>query len=218
MIQKPKVYVVFYSTYGHVKILAENVRDGVVAGGGDCKLFQIEETLSEEVLGKMNAPPKDKSIPTIKPAELADADGIIFGFPTRFGMMPAQVKAFFDNTTALWKSGGLVGKTAGIFTSCGTQGGGMETTCLTSITQFAHHGMVFVPIGYTCPEMDNDAIHGGSAYGAGTIAGPMGERKPTPHERKLAQHQGKHFAGITHALVVGKQSINAAQTQTLKEG
>eukprot|EP00918_Siedleckia_nematoides_P013341 GHVU01029070.1.p2 GENE.GHVU01029070.1~~GHVU01029070.1.p2 ORF type:complete len:101 (+),score=11.21 GHVU01029070.1:855-1157(+) len=94
----------------------------------------------------------------------------------------------------------------------------METTCLTSITQFVHHGMIFVPIGYSCPLLlDNEAIHGGSPYGAGTIAGPMGERKPTPNERKLAQHQGKHFAGITHAFVVGSQSVKAAETHTLKE-
>jgi NAD(P)H dehydrogenase (quinone) len=119
----------YYSTYGHVLSLAKKVKEGADSVEGvEAVLYQVPETLSPEVLEKMSAPAKDKSIPIISPAELVDADGIIFGFPTRYGSMNAQMKAFFDSTGALWQTGALAGKPAGIFTSTGSQGGGQETT------------------------------------------------------------------------------------------
>jgi NAD(P)H dehydrogenase (quinone) len=141
----------------------------------------------------------------ISPAELEEADGIIFGFPTRFGMMAAQMKAFFDATGGLWMAGKLVGKPAAAFVSTGTQGGGQETTILTAITQLTHHGMVFVPIGYSSPLIANiDEVHGGSPYGAGTLAGPTGSRMPSELELAVAKHQGVHFTGVAKALKVGR--------------
>ncbi|CAL5095663.1 unnamed protein product [Urochloa decumbens] len=194
----------FYSTYGHVAKLAEEIKKGAASVEGvEVKIFQVPETLPEEVLGKMGAPPKTEA-PVITPQELAEADGILFGFPTRFGMMAAQMKAFFDATGGLWREQSLAGKPAGIFFSTGTQGGGQETTALTAVTQLTHHGMVFVPVGYTfgAKMFDMESVHGGSPYGAGTFAGD-GSRWPTEVELEHAFHQGKYFAGIAKRLKGG---------------
>ncbi|OAY79016.1 NAD(P)H dehydrogenase (quinone) FQR1, partial [Ananas comosus] len=182
----------------HVEKLAEEIKKGASSVVGvEAKLWQVAETLPEEVLTKMGAPAKS-DVPIIKPNELVDADGIIFGFPTRFGMMAAQFKAFLDATGGLWRTQQLAGKPAGIFFSTGTQGGGQETTALTAVTQLTHHGMIFVPIGYTFGagmfEMEN--VKGGSPYGAGTFAGD-GSRLPSELELQQAFHQGQYFATIT---------------------
>ncbi|KGN49166.1 NAD(P)H dehydrogenase (quinone) FQR1 [Cucumis sativus] len=196
-----KVYIVYYSTYGHVLRLAEEIQKGVASVEGvEVKLWQVPETLPSEVLEKMQAPPKGEA-PIITPSELAEADGLLFGFPTRFGMMCAQFKAFMDATGSLWRTQSLAGKPAGIFYSTASQGGGQETTPLTAITQLVHHGMLFVPIGYSFGagmfEMEN--IKGGSPYGAGTLAGD-GSRQPSELELQQAFHQGKYFAGIAKKL------------------
>ncbi|TVU20067.1 hypothetical protein EJB05_36254 [Eragrostis curvula] len=196
-----KVYVVFYSTYGHVAKLAEEIKKGAASVEGvEVKVWQVPEILSEEVLGKMGAPPKTDA-PVITPQDLAEADGILFGFPTRFGMMASQMKAFFDATGGLWREQSLAGKPAGVFFSTGTQGGGQETTPLTAVTQLTHHGMVFVPVGYTfgAKLFDMESVHGGSPYGAGTFAGD-GSRWPTEVELEHAFHQGKYFAGVAKKL------------------
>jgi NAD(P)H dehydrogenase (quinone) len=176
-------------------------------------VLQVAETLPAEVLAKMHAPPKDANVRTITdPQELKQYDGILFGIPTRFGMMPAQMKAFVDSTGGLWMEGALVGKTGGVFFSTATQGGGQETTALTAITQFTHHGMIYVPIGYSDPSiMSMDEVHGGSPYGAGTFAGPKGDRQPSALELGVAQHQGKHFGTITSALKAGRAALAATK-------
>ncbi|KAK8706108.1 hypothetical protein V6N13_049685 [Hibiscus sabdariffa] len=172
-----KVYIVYYSMYGHVEQLAEEIKKGAASVEGvEATLWQ---TLSEEILGKMSAPPKS-DVPIITPNDLAEADGFIFGFPTRFGMMSAQFKAFMDATGGLWRTQQLAGKPAGIFYSTGSQGGGQETTPLTAITQLVHHGMIFVPIGYSfgAGMFEMEQVKGGSPYGAGTYAGD-GSRMPS---------------------------------------
>ncbi|CAG7909983.1 unnamed protein product [Brassica rapa] len=160
------------------------------------------ETLPEEALLKMSAPPKSGS-PIITPNDLTEADGFVLGFPTRFGMMAAQFKAFLDATGGLWRTQALAGKPAGIFYSTGSQGGGQETTALTAITQLVHHGMIFVPIGYTfgAGMFEMEKVKGGSPYGAGTFAGD-GSRQPTQLELEQAFHQGKYIATITKKLKV----------------
>ncbi|MED6167503.1 hypothetical protein PIB30_003475 [Stylosanthes scabra] len=196
-----KLYVVYYSMYGHVEKLAQEIKKGAASVEGvEVKIWQVPETLPEEVLGKMGAPPKTDA-PIITPDELATADGFVFGFPTRFGMMPAQFKAFLDSTGGLWRTQQLAGKPAGIFYSTGSQGGGQETTALTAITQLVHHGMIFVPIGYTfgAGMFDMENVKGGSPYGAGTYAGD-GSRQPTELELEQAFHQGKYLATITKKL------------------
>ncbi|KAL8467824.1 hypothetical protein ACS0TY_031170 [Phlomoides rotata] len=196
-----KLYIVYYSTYGHVAKLAEEIKKGAdTVEGVEAKIWQVPETLSDDVLAKMGAPPKS-DVPVITPNELAEADGVIFGFPTRFGMMAAQFKAFFDSTGGLWKSQALAGKPAGLFYSTGSQGGGQETTALTAITQLTHHGMIFVPIGYTygAGMFEIEKVKGGSPYGSGTYAGD-GSRLPSEAELGQAFHQGKYIAGITKKL------------------
>lgn len=189
--------------YGHVEKLAKRMKKGVDGAeeGVEAFLYRVAETLPDDVLDHMKAPPKDPDVPEITAAELAEADGIIFGFPTRFGSMAAQMKAFFDSTGQLWKEQTLAGKPAGFFVSTGTQGGGQETTAWTAITQLAHHGMLFVPIGYTfgAAMFKMDSIRGGSPYGAGVFAGD-GTREPTETELGLAEHQGKYMAGVVKRL------------------
>ncbi|KAF5742216.1 minor allergen Alt a 7-like [Tripterygium wilfordii] len=190
-----KVYIVYYSMYGHVAKLAKEIEKGAASiEGVEAKIWQVPETLTGEVLEKMGAAPKSDA-PIITPDELAEADGLLLGFPTRFGMMSAQFKAFMDATGGLWKSQTLAGKPAGIFYSTGSQGGGQETTPLTAITQLVHHGMVFVPVGYTfgAGMFEMEKVKGGSPYGAGTYAGD-GSRQPSQLELELAFHQGKYFA------------------------
>jgi len=192
--------------YGHVHKMAQAVAKGVEEAGGEVKLFQVAETLPKDVLDKMGAPPKP-DVPVINPNDLADADGFIFGIPTRFGMMASQVKALFDATGQLWGKGALVGKVGSLFFSTATQGGGQETTAFTAVTQFVHHGIIYVPIGYSSPLLFNmDEIHAGSPYGAGTFAGPKGERSPSKLELDVAEHQGKYVTGVVAALKRGREA------------
>jgi len=190
--------------------MAQEVAKGVESGGAEVKLLQVPETLPKEVLEKMHAPAKP-DVPIATPQDLAEADGIIFGIPTRFGMMTAQMKAYFDATGQLWQKGTLVGKPASIFHSTATQGGGQETTALTTVTQLTHHGMIFVPIGYGNPSLFNmDEVHGGSPYGAGTFAGGDGSRQPTQLELGIAAYQGKYFAGVVNALKAGRAATQSS--------
>lgn len=120
----------------------------------------------------------------------------------------AQMKAFFDGTGGHWQKGALVGKPGAVFVSTGSQGGGQETTAFTTVTQLSHHGMIFVPYGYQSPEVqfDNSSVHGGSAYGAGCIAGADGSRKPSEAELSVAKAQGAYFAKTALALKKGRSA------------
>jgi len=196
--KKLKIFIVFYSMYGHVEILAKKMKKGVDSVEGvEGVLYRVPETLAPEVLGQMRVPQKDSEVPVISADGLVEADGLLFGFPTRYGSMAAQMKAFFDSTGRLWEQQRLVGMPAGFFVSTGTQGGGQETTAWTAITQLAHHGMVYVPIGYTfgAEMFKMDSIRGGSPYGAGVFSGD-GTREPSETELALAEHQGRYMAGM----------------------
>lgn len=196
--KKLKIFIVFYSTYGHVEILAKRMKKGVDSiEGVEGVLYRVPETLAPDILEQMRVPPKDNEVPLISVEELVEADGFLFGFPTRYGCMAAQMKAFFDSTGRLWEHQRLAGVPAGFFVSTGTQGGGQETTAWTAITQLAHHGMLYVPIGYTfgAGMFKMDSIRGGSPYGAGVFSGD-GTREPSDAELALAEHQGKYMAGI----------------------
>ncbi|RLN47302.1 hypothetical protein BBJ28_00002308 [Nothophytophthora sp. Chile5] len=195
------VAIIYYSTYGHIAKLAESVKEGVESVPGvTATIYQVAETLPEEVLSKMHAAPK-KDYPVATADTLKDADAVLFGFPTRFGSLPAQVKALFDSCGGLWAAGALVGKPAGIFFSTGTQGGGQETTAFTSLTFLAHQGMTFVPLGYRAPELFNmEEIHGGSPWGAGTLASGDGSRQVSKLELTVATTQGKSFAEVAKKL------------------
>ena len=137
------------------------------------KILEPAETLPDEVLAKMHAPPKSSSIPVLtNPEDLTKYDALLFGIPTRYGNFPAQWKAFWDKTGGIWATGGYWGKYAGLFVSTGTQGGGQESTALAAMSTLAHHGLIYVPLGYktTFGQLSNlSEVHGGSAWGAGTF-------------------------------------------------
>lgn len=196
-----KLYIVYYSTYGHVETMAQEIYRGANSlEGVEATLWQVPETLPDKVLEKMKAPPR-KEVPIITPEQLVEADGFIFGFPSRFGMMAAQFKAFFDSADDPWRTQKLAGKPAGIFWSTGFHGGGQENTALTAITQLAHYGIIFVPLGYTfeADMFEVNEVKGGSTYGSGTYAGD-GSRQPTSIELEKAFYQGKYVASITKKL------------------
>ncbi|XP_006464035.1 hypothetical protein AGABI2DRAFT_194638 [Agaricus bisporus var. bisporus H97] len=191
----PRVAIVIYSMYGHIATMAEAVKAGIVKAGGKVDIYQVPETLSNEILVKMKAPAKP-SYPVIQPEGLTEYDAFLFGIPTRYGTMPAQWKAFWDATGGLWAAGKLAGKYAGIFVSTGTQNGGQETTALTTLTTLTHHGIIFVPFGYShaFAEFSSfETVRGGSPWGAGTYAGHDGSRSPVPLELTIAEKHGKSF-------------------------
>jgi len=200
-----KVYVVFYSMYGHIHTLAQSVVEGAKSvAGAEVSLFQVAELVPDEVLEKMgakNARAGFSAVPIIKPEQLADADAIIFGTPTRFGNMCAQMRNFLDQTGGLWAKGALVGKVGSVFTSTGTQHGGQETTITSFHTTLLHHGMVIVGVPYACQELVNmKEITGGTPYGASTLAGADGSRQVSANELAIGRFQGKHVAEIAKKL------------------
>jgi len=200
-----KILVLFYSTYGHVYKMAEAVAEGArEVDGANVILRRIPETLSKDVLEKQGALEAQKSfahIPEASVDELAEADAILFGTPTRYGNMIGQMSQFLDATGSLWASGALVGKVGGVFTSSATQHGGQESTILNFHTTLLHHGMVVVGLPYAFSGQTTLAeISGGSPYGASTIAGGEGQRWPSENELEGARFQGRHAAAITKKL------------------
>lgn len=200
-----KILIVYYSMYGHIHRMAEAVAEGArEVKGADVSMYRVPETLTEEVLGKMGALEAQKSlahVPVCTVNELATADAIIFGTPTRFGNMCGQMRQFLDATGGLWAKGALVGKVGSVFTSSATQHGGQESTILTFLTNLLHQGMVVVGLPYTFDgQMRIDEITGGSPYGASTIAGTQGERMPSENELNAARFQGRHVAEIAAKL------------------
>jgi NAD(P)H dehydrogenase (quinone) len=195
-----KLLVLYYSTYGHIETMANAVAEGARSiDGVEVTLKRVPETMPEEVAKKYGAK-LDQAALIAEPGELAEYDAIIFGTPTRFGNMAAQMRNFLDQTGQLWMKGALVGKVSSVFASTGT-GGGNESTILTFIPTLLHHGMIYVGLPYSAPELtDISEVRGGSPYGAATIAGPDGSRQPSEKELSLARFQGKHVAGIAAQL------------------
>lgn len=200
-----KVLIVYYSMYGHINRMAQAIDDGVrTVKGAEAVLRRVPETLPNEVLEKMGALEAQKgfaNVPVATIDDLAAADAIIFGTPTRFGNMCGQMRQFLDATGGLWAKGALVGKVGSVFTSSGTQHGGQESTILSFHITLLHHGFVVVGLPYAFQgQMRNDEITGGSPYGASTIAGTQGERTPTENELAAARFQGAHVAAIAAKL------------------
>lgn len=196
----PKILVLYYSMYGHVETMAGAVAEGARSVEGvEVSLKRVPETMPLEVAKQYGAK-LDQAAPLASPKELADYDAILFGSPTRFGNMTAQMRNFLDQTGGLWVKGGLVGKVGSVFTSTGT-GGGNESTIISFVTTLIHHGMIYVGLPYTCPELaDISELKGGSPWGAATIAGADGSRKPSVKELAQALFQGRHVAGIAKKL------------------
>jgi NAD(P)H dehydrogenase (quinone) len=200
-----KVQVIFYSMFGHVYRMAEAIVEGAKrVPGAEVSLYQVAELLPDEVLEKYGAKAARASlakIPVASVDRLADAHAIIFGTPTRFGNMAAQMRSFLDQTGGLWMKGALVGKVGSVFASTATQHGGQETTITSFHSTLLHHGMVIVGVPYSESGLSHMGdITGGTPYGATTLAGTDGSRHPSENELKIARYQGKHVAEIAAKL------------------
>ena len=203
-----QIQVVFYSMYGHIYRMAEAVAEGArQVADTEVALYQVAELMPEEVLAKSGAQAARAAfahVPVIAPDQLAEADAVIFGTPTRFGNMCAQMRNFLDQTGGLWMKGALIGKVGSAFTSTATQHGGQETTLTSFHTTLLHHGMVIVGVPYSeARQMTLVEISGGSPYGASTITAGDGSRPPSENELDIARFQGKHVATIARRLAAG---------------
>jgi NAD(P)H dehydrogenase (quinone) len=196
-----KILVVYYSAYGHVETMAEAVAEGArQVAGTAVTLKRVAELVPEEVARKSGMK-LDQKAPIADPQELADYDAIIFGTPTRFGNMAAQMRNFLDQTGGHWMNGSLVGKIGSVFASTATQHGGQETTITSFHNTLLHHGMIIVGLPYSCQNLlIMNEITGGSPYGAATLAGADGSRKPSENELGMARFQGRHVAEIAAKL------------------
>jgi len=200
-----KVKIFFYSMYGHVYRMAEAVAAGArEVEGVEVELLQVPELIPDEVLAKSGAKKAREvfaHIPVARVNDLVDADAIIFGTPTRFGNMCAQMRNFLDQTGGIFAKNALVGKVGSVFTSSNTQHGGQETTIITFYITLLHHGMVIVGLPYSESRQSTmDEITGGSPYGASTICGADGSRMPSENELAMARFQGRHVATIAKKL------------------
>lgn len=200
-----KIQVVFYSMYGHIFTMAEAIAAGArEVPGAEVSVLQVPELVPDAALertGATAARQRFAHIPIAEPRQLAEADAIIFGTPTRFGNMAAQMRNFLDQTGGLWAKGALIGKVGSVFTSTGTQHGGQETTITSFHTTLLHHGMIIVGVPYSCQALVNmNEITGGTPYGASTLAGADGSRSPSANELEIARFQGRHVAEITRKL------------------
>jgi NAD(P)H dehydrogenase (quinone) len=199
-----KVLVLYYSSYGHIEAMADAVASGAGDAGAMATVKRVPELVPENV-AKASHFKLDQAAPIATPDELVDYDAIIIGTPTRFGNMAAQMKNFLDQTGNLWFGGKLIGKVASVFTSTATQHGGQESTILSTLPVLLHHGMIIVGLPYSAQgQMRLDEITGGTPYGASTIAGPDGSRKPSANEFELARFQGRHVTEIAARQVAAR--------------
>lgn len=199
------IQVIFYSMYGHIYKMAEAVASGAREVDPQCvELFQVPELVPDEALERTGAKAARSAfahIPYADPERLAQADAIIFGTPTRFGNMCAQMRNFLDQTGSLWARGALVGKVGSVFVSTATQHGGQETTITSFHNTLFHHGMIAVGVPYSESRLlTMSEISGGSPYGAATLAGGDGSRQPSENEMEIAKFQGRHVARIAQKL------------------
>ena len=196
-----KVLVLYYSTWGHVERMAEEVTAGARSVPGvTATMKRVPETMPSETIAAIHAK-TNQSAPVARPEELADYDAIIFGTPTRFGNMCGQMRSFLDQTGELWREGKLIGKLGSVFASTACQHGGQETTLTSFHITLLHHGMIVVGVPYCCPGLNNmEEISGGTPYGATTLSNSDGSRMPSTGELAIANFQGQHVAGLAKRL------------------
>jgi NAD(P)H dehydrogenase (quinone) len=195
-----KVLVLYYSSYGHIETMAMAIAEGARSTGAEVDVKRVPELVPAEV-AKASHFKLDQAAPIAVVDDLANYDAIIFGTPTRYGNMAAQMKNFIDQTGGLWFQNKLVGKVASVFTSTETQHGGQETTIFTFIPPLLHLGMIYVGLPYSfAGQFGHDEVKGASPYGASTIAGPDGSRHPSDIELEAARYQGAHVAKIAAKL------------------
>ncbi len=199
-----KILILYYSSYGHVERMAQAIAEGVASvTGATATIKRVPELVSDELARKAGLKTEQKA-PVASVDELAEYDAILFGTPTRFGNMAAQMRNFLDQTGGLWVKGALVGKVGSVFVSTGTQHGGQETTITSFHNTLLHHGMIIVGLPYAFPGLTRmDEVTGGSPYGASTLAGADGSRQPSANELAGAHFQGRHVAEIAARLKRG---------------
>jgi NAD(P)H dehydrogenase (quinone) len=202
---KSKILVLYYSSYGHIEVMAHAQADGARAAGADVVVKRVAELMSPDLCAASGFK-LDQAAPIATPAELADYDAIIFGTPTRFGNMAAQMRNFLDQTGALWAANALVGKIGSVFCSTASQHGGQETTITSFHTTLLHHGMIIVGLPYSFQKLTTmGEITGGTPYGASCVTGAGTElRMPTALELEMCRYQGEHVGKITAQMVAGK--------------
>jgi NAD(P)H dehydrogenase (quinone) len=196
-----KVLVLYHSSYGHIETLSKAVAEGAASVDGvEVSVKRVPELMNADLMKQFGMKP-DQEAPIATIDELAGYDAIIFGTPTRFGMMTAQMRNFLDQTGGLWAKGALIGKVGSVFVSTASQHGGQETTITSFHTTLLHHGMVIVGVPYAEPGLTIlSEVSGGTPYGASTIAGGDGSRQPSENELKIARYQGAHVAKIAAKL------------------
>ena len=201
-----KILIVYYSMYGHILQLARAVEDGARSiAGAEVILRRVQEfeAVDKEIDKHEHGRAvreQQKDIPVCTLDDLREADGVIFGTPTRYGNMTAQMKQLIDSTVGLWLKGEMEGKPAGVFTSTSTTHGGQETTLLTMMVPLLHLGMIVVGVPYSIPEMNHTEARGGTPYGATTIAGQRNELQPKPEDLSIARALGRRVAEISAKL------------------
>jgi NAD(P)H dehydrogenase (quinone) len=212
-----KVLVVYHSLYGHVQAMAKAVQEGAQEVEGVQVIFrrarefpEYVQHIEQEKGYSYQVYQSQANVPECTLDDLRDADAVIFGSPTRYGNMTAQMKALIDNTAQLWLTGAMEGKPAGVFTSTASTHGGQETTLLTMMVPLLHLGMLIVGVPYSTPGMIHTEPRGGTPYGASTIAGPQGELQPTADDLMIARVLGKRVAETARALLVGRAAVAKA--------
>jgi NAD(P)H dehydrogenase (quinone) len=211
-----KVQIIFYSMYGHIYQMAEAVAAGArEVPDADVCLCQVPELVPEEALVRTSAKAARAAFAQVmlaKPAQIADADALIFGTPTRFGNMCAQMRNFLDQTGSLWAKNALVGKVGSVFTCTNTQHGGQETTITSFHSTLLHLGLVIVGLPYSeARQMKTDEISGGSPYGASTLAGSDGKRPPSENELAMGRYQGRYVTEIARWLKLGREAARHSE-------
>lgn len=195
-----KILVLYYSSWGHMEAMAKAAAEGARSAGAEVDIKRVPELVPVEV-AKAAYYKLDQDAPIADPLELANYDGFVLGISTRYGMMTAQLKNFFDQTGPLWAKGALVDKVATVMSSAANQHGGIEMAIVTTQIMLQHHGIIIVPLGYTYGgQMGSDMVRGGSPYGMTTISNSDGSRMPSEQELEGAAAQGKRLAEITKKL------------------
>ena len=193
-----EILVLFYSRKGSTAELARQVCRGVESVPGARARLRTVPAVATVVEAPQPAVPAEGP-PSATHDDLRECDGLVMGSPTRFGNMAAPLKFFLDGTSALWVSGALAGKPAGVFTSTQTIHGGQETTLVSMMLPLLHHGMYIVGIPYTEAALSTTRA-GGSPYGASHFAGDDTQPRLTDDERTLAVLLGRRVAELAVKL------------------
>jgi len=192
-----KVLILYYSQGGNTRALAHLMARGVEAQGSEAVVRTVA-AVSAKIEAVDQAIPESGDLYAMK-QDLIDCDGLIVGSPTRFGNMAAALKYFIDSTSEVWMNGQLAGKPVSFFTSTSSLHGGQESTLLSMMNPFLHHGMLIVGLPYS----ETSLIHttsGGTPYGTSHWAGQNSDQPISEHEKQLAVAQGKRVAHFAQKL------------------